>query len=336
MSDIDKPLTDEPLEQLLRHADPRATPDAVDTAAVRSAVRAEWQQVTGKRHKRRQVAGFALAATVLLVVFSSFNAFRFTAPDVVEVAVIQKSFGSISFVGERSMLTPASALTRVLSGQTIVTSDDAGIALAWGTGGSLRIDANTEVEFTGDDNIYLHSGQIYFDSQLSSLVAGIDAAGSPQLIIETQYGSVSHIGTQYMASIDGGSLAVSVREGEVAVDDRARTHTAASGQQLLFEGGRQPVRLSVNAYGGDWDWVANTAPPVDVDGKTIDEFLNWAGRELGYEVVYVTREIEQLAKTNLLRGTVNVNPAAALRARMMTADLVWQLEEGELYVGERD
>lgn len=331
MSDID-----EPLEQLLRRADPRPTPDAVDAAAVRNAVHAEWQRVTGRRQTRSRVAGYAIAATVLIVAFAAFNTFRFVAPDAVQVAVIQKSFGSISFVGERSVLTPANALTRVLSGQTIVTGVDAGIALAWGNGGSLRIDKSTEVEFIGDDRVYLHVGQIYFDSKPSSLMAGIDAGGSSRLTIETRHGDVAHVGTQYMTSIKGRSLAVSVREGQVTVENQARQHSAAGGQQLLFDGGRQPLRLSINAFGDDWDWVAEVAPPVDIDGRTIDEFLQWVGRELGYEVVYVADEVEQNAKTKTMNGTVNVSPAAALSMRMMTADLAWRIEEGELHVGDGD
>ncbi|MCH9693346.1 MAG: FecR family protein [Gammaproteobacteria bacterium] len=331
MSDID-----EPLEQLLRHADPRPTPGMADAAAAQKAVHAEWRKVTTRRQAKKRLAGFAIAATVLLVVFSAFNTFRIAAPGPVEVAVIQKSFGSISFVGDRSILTPADALTRVLSGQTIVTGQDAGIALAWGDGGSLRIDRGTEIQFISNDHIYLHIGQVYFDSQPSSLAAGYNATDSSPLMIETRQGSVSHVGTQYMTSIKGRTLAVSVREGQVTVEDRRRRHSAASGQQLLFEGGRQPLRLSINAYGDAWDWVADTAPPFDFDGRTIDEFLQWVGRELGYDVVYSSDRIEHTARRDQLMGMERVSdsPAAALRAGMSLTGLKWRIDEGELHVGD--
>ena len=133
------------IERLLKEASPRPVPSAADETAVRAAVRSEWNHVTGKQRQRKRVIAYAMAATVLIGVFSVFNAFRGPQVETVEVAVIQKSFGSIYLVGEASELAETPDLVDVKSGQTVFTGDDAGIALAWNTGGSLRIDDNTRV-----------------------------------------------------------------------------------------------------------------------------------------------------------------------------------------------
>ena len=79
------------------------------------------------------------AATILIGIFSVFNAFRTPQIETVKVATIQKSFGSIYMVGESSELAEIPNLFDLSSGQTVFTGDDAGIALAWNNGGSLRI-----------------------------------------------------------------------------------------------------------------------------------------------------------------------------------------------------
>ena len=125
MSDIEQSL-----EQLLSKASPRPVPDPADAAAARQAVRTEWQAVSGKHQSRKRMFRFAVAATVLIGVFSLFNGFRVPDIDVVRVASIQKSFGSIYVLGEQSRLTLADDLAVIHAGQTIVTGDDGGIALA--------------------------------------------------------------------------------------------------------------------------------------------------------------------------------------------------------------
>ena len=186
MSDIEQSL-----EQLLSNASPRTVPDAADTAAARDVVRTEWRAVSGKHRSRKRMVRFAVAATVLIGVFSLFNGFRVPDIDVVRVASIQKSFGSIYVLGKQSQLTLANNLAAIHAGQTIVTGDDGGIALAWGNGGSVRLDSDTAVEFRNDRTVFLRSGRIYFDSTPSKLVAGISAGGVDAFRIETDYGANS-------------------------------------------------------------------------------------------------------------------------------------------------
>lgn len=325
--------SDDALEKLLKQASPRPAPSRSDEAAVRQAVRAEWQNVSRRHRSRRRVVSFAIAASVLIGVFAAFNLFRMPIVEAVEVASIEKSFGSIYLLGESSELRETRDLASVLSGQTIVTGSEAGIGLAWGNGGSMRMDENTRVEFVNDETVYLQSGRIYFDSRTSPLIAGIGGGDAAQFVVHTDLGNIAHIGTQFMAGVDAGTLTVSVREGRVAVDGDYHSHVASSGEQLTLTGRQRPTVLSISRYGDSWEWVSQTSPPADVDGKTLHEFLLWACRELGLEIQW-EGEAEQVARDAILRGRIDTAPAEALRQRLATAALEWHIEEGVIYVGE--
>ena len=333
MSDIDKSL-----EQLLSKATPRPVPGKEHTAAAREALRAEWKGVTGKHRSRRRILHFAVAASVLVAVFSLFNTLRVPVVDLVQVASIQKSFGSIYFVSEQSIVTPADSQQNVHLGETISTGADGGIALAWLDGGSLRLDENTTVEFKDDNTVYLHEGQIYFDSIPSNLIAGASKADPGSFAIETDYGRVEHVGTQFVTGVDENMLQVSVREGLVEVDGQYYQHTAKRGEQIRFIGRQQPVVLRFAEYGEAWDWVAERSPAVEVDGRSLDEFLGWVGRELGREIQYSVTAKEKIAQNpeGLLKGRVSDEPSDALRMRMATVGLNARFEEGVIHVSHNN
>ena len=331
MSDIDKTL-----EQLLSNAAPRPVPDPKDTAAAREAVRSEWRAVADRRGFRSKAFRFAVAATVLLGLFSVFNGFRVAETELQLVASIQKSFGAIYVLSDQSELTRANDLKSIYAGQVIVTGDDAGIALAWAGGGSMRVDEDSEVEFRDNNTVYLHAGNIYFDSMPSKLVAGTSVGEVGSFEIETDHGVVSHTGTQFMTGVNADELVVRVREGRVDIAGRYYPHTAERGEQVVISGRQRPEVLSIPEYGAAWDWVSRTSPSVDVDGKTIHEFLTWAGRELGMSVKYDNDKLEESARTDTLNGQVNVEPGEALRMRMLTAGLEWKYEEGAIYVSNDD
>lgn len=338
MSDMDQVTstrTDDTLEVLLRHASPRPVPSSSDELAVRQALRSEWRAVAHGRRSRRRKVGFAIAATLLVAVFSVFSVVRLPGVDAVHVATIERSFGSIYLLGESSELRETRALKTVLSGQTIVTGDAAGIALAWGQGGSLRLDANTRITFLDDTSVYLESGQIYFDSAPSTLISGVTSGEALGFVVDSDVGAVYHTGTQFMTRLEDGNLRVSVREGQVKVDGRYYDYVARSGQQVALSGRERPVVLSIRANAGDWAWVGRTSPPADVDGKSIYEFIQWVERETGLEARF-ERHAEQVARTELLKGTIDAEPMVALPSWMATTGLHYEIDESEgvIYVGD--
>lgn len=327
---------DESLEQLLSTASPRTVPSEADVAVARETVRAEWRAVSAQQRNRKGLFRLAVAATVLIGVFSLFNVFRAPTDDFVRVASIQKSFGSVYVLGDHSELTLADNLTAVHAGQTIITGGDAGMALSWGNGGSVRIDKETQIEFGDNDTVRLHSGRIYFDSSPSELINGITAGGIDEFRIETEHGVVSHVGTQFMTEVNSEELRISVREGLVDVVGHYYSHTASHGEQVVYSGRQRPAVLSIAVYGDSWDWVAGTSPTITIDGISVHAVLTWAGRELGRSIEYADSVVETAARDDLLNWSVDKDPAEALRWIMLTTALDWSYEEGVIYVSNSD
>ena len=267
--------------------------------------------------------------------FSVFNLFRIPAVDTVQVATIEKSFGAIYLLQESSELRETPDLSSVRSGQTIVTGDEAGIALAWGQGGSLRMDARTRVRFMDESSVYLESGRVYFDSEPSALIGGINSGESPVFVVSSEHGEVSHLGTQFMTDVNPRELRVSVREGQVAVNGQYHRRVALSGQQVTVSGRQQPTVLSLSAHARDWSWVGRTSPPARVDGKSIYEFLQWVHRETGLETRF-EGQAEQVARIELLKGTIDAEPLEALPRWMATTALGYDIDESEgvIYVSD--
>lgn len=307
------------VEALLGKAVPRPAPPDPVREEIRTAVRAEWETVTGQRRQRRLTAGFAMAAAVTLVLAISFAGLRQQVAAPVEVASIDRSIGALYFQSSSSGILEPVDTTTIVSGQMLTTGADSAAGLAWLGGGSLRVDSDTRVEFVAANELFLHSGRIYFDS------VGADAESD--LSIRTDHGVVTHIGTQYMAESSAASLVVSVREGEVSIDGAFHDHVVFEGQRVQMTGSARPAVTNTSGIGAEWRWIEAVSPTMSVDGMSVFDFLHWVGRETGHDVKFDSGSAEALARSTLLKGSVNAEPRTELRLRMMTVDLDVRFDE---------
>ncbi|MGI9262745.1 MAG: FecR domain-containing protein, partial [Woeseiaceae bacterium] len=335
MSDMGKDTrldNDDAVEELLGKAAPRPAPPDAETEAVREAVRAEWQEVTGRRRSRTRITQWAMAASVLVAVFVSLNMLGTNRIEQIQVASVARHFGAVTVSNQNSELLQPHDLTGFVAGESVRTKSNAGISLAWAGGGSLRLDENSLVEFVSDTEVYLHEGRIYFDSE-PALSAGTVPGANVQLTIQSEFGEVEHIGTQYMAHTDREALTVSVREGEVVVrPERGATATAGRNQQMAISGSGLFSTVNILSHGGIWEWVEDTAPAASLDGRSIDEFLGWVTRETGLELAYENDSAESYADQETLNGILETGPREALNLWMRTTDLEWRIDDGVIYV----
>lgn len=324
-ADFDNRDSDEAFAELLGKAEPRPLPPAEDEAIVRDAVQAEWRDVAGRHVRRRRIATFALAASVLLAVIATSSLVTDPAGDAAngQMAAVEKRFGETSI-----------ASGKIFEGDVVETGVASGLALAWHDGGSLRIDELTSVVFEADHRIYLREGRVYFDSVTGPLTSTRNT-GAARLSIRTDHGLVRHLGTQYMTRVRADALVVSVREGVVSIDGGVPVR-ASAGQEFSISASGE---LSISNTNGvdEWEWVEKSSPPVDLQDRLISDALDWVSRESGRAIRYSSEEARRVANRERLRGMGGMNelpPSRALELFMMTVGLNARIEGEEIVISD--
>jgi hypothetical protein len=123
-----------------------------------------------------------------------------------------------------------------------------------------------------------------------------------------------------------------VREGLVAIGQRGSDVVGKAGERLTLQGG-QVSRSALASNAGSWAWVGSITPPFAIEGRSVDEFLAWAGRETGRRVVYSSAEAAQRARAIVLKGSVSgLTPDAAVTAVLSTTTLRPELDDGRIRV----
>ena len=306
------------VEALLRQAPPRITPSAEDERLVRQAVEAEWQSVVRGRKSRffRRVTA-AAASVVAAITLLQYSGWQSTNGSTIDLANVDKRRGTVSLVVNGSGKQQLLALT-VQSGQLVETGPDSALGLAWISGGSLRLDQDTLLEFIDRETVFLHRGRIYFDS--------LGIADGAQLVVDTTQGTVTHIGTQFMTRVDNREMVVSVREGSVRIDGRYFDETANRGKQVQMRGSMKPVTVDFAPHSSAWAWTEALSPAIDLDNRSVLRFLEWVSRETGHELNFDSETAENHAARNTLVGRVETDPRTALRLRLLTTDLDYSID----------
>lgn len=322
--------SEESFENLLGHASPRPVPTTDEVSDVRQALYDEWQTVTRKHRMRKRVFSLAAAATILVAVGLLVNTTQTPQIVPVQVASIDKSIGAIYVLGEGSELLETGDLKAFAIGQTILTGKQSSMGLAWGAGGSLRFAEDTKVRFVSEDTIELSSGKIYFDSET------VDESAESKLFVQTEYGVVTHLGTQYMTEIDGQELIVSVREGQVSIDGVYHKTTAKKEQQLKLIGSARPIPTDIRSFGAEWKWIEATAPIGRFNGKTVYEFLKWVEQQTGLKLKFRNDSVEAAARKHDLSGKelFDNDPRIALSQGLQTAALQHRIEGGTIIISD--
>lgn len=328
--------SDEAIETVLRSAPPRPTPSEADIASARSALRAEWRGVYGRRRMRHRIVTFAAAASIIGAIAASIFVLRVPSALPEQVAKIERATGSIYLLGEQSVLHELPDLNELSTGQTLVTGGDSAIALAWLGGGSLRVDEDSRVELVSPGEIFLRSGRVYFDSQSSALRAHDVPRSTAEFVIRTTEGLIRHVGTQYMAGVSASGVTVSVREGQVRVAGNTVDATATAGQQLRIHGNARPSYANISAHGEIWRWAERIAPEFSVDQRSAHEFIHWVARESGLDIRFESDSVEQLAHTTRMSGgSGDMEPRAALHLLLQTTTLNAAIADGAILVTAR-
>ena len=309
---------DENLGLLLRETGTRKAPSAAMADEVRRIVHAEWCAVTLHRQRRRWYVGSALAASIAAAAIALLISVQPPRSTLESMAAIVRTEGTpeVSVDGGRvwQHLQPEMPLA---PGTQLRTDATAHVVLRIGAHVSLRLDSDSLIALDSPDRISLDLGAVYVDAQPQPQT-GMQSDLS-RLVIETRYGSVSHLGTQYEVRTMSDAVAVTVREGRVSIDSKDHHYEGAVGERLLIGAPGLDARSTLSPQDPDWEWAIRLAPDFDIERQPLTHFLGWVARETGKPIQYASPEIRARAEQLILRGSVKgLPPQQALLAVLAT------------------
>jgi len=310
------------LRDLFARARPREAPPPADAAEIRAAVYAEWDHLTGRRIWVRRFAASAAAA-----VFVGAGAWllldRPLPSPPVMVAQVERVQGRVELNVDGDPIALRSG-DAVPEGATIATGRGL-VALRLESGGSLRLAPQTRVSLEAASAVALNAGAVYFDSEDAR------TAGEP-LTIATSFGTVRDVGTQFIAAVEATRLEVGVRDGSVTVARDGDEVAADAGEKVTVRDGAAASREPLATFGDDWAWAERLAPPFDIDGRRLIEFLEWVAAQTGRTLQFSGPATEQVARETVLRGSIDLEPLPKLEAVLTLTDLAYSIDGGRVLI----
>lgn len=310
------------IRRLLVEAGPPPTLPAADLEAIRRAAEREWrgQSLSPIFEGRSRRAYLAMAASLVLVLAAVWLYMSGRSP------LASATVATIELLREDPGAPPArfDVGDELVAGAELSTvSSRARLALRMISGHSVRVDADSRVRLASAIRLELERGALYVDS-------GAEAAAH-DLEIVTPLGTVREVGTQYEVRVDG-MMRLRVREGSVSLSRSGQTFSAARGEQLTVDARGEVDRSTVAVAGPDWAWVLETAPSIEVEGRTLAAYLEWVSRETGWQVRYDDPALENLA-TEIVYGSIDgLTPEASLEAVLPSSGLGHRLEDQTLVI----
>lgn len=314
--------------QLIKLAGAREAVPPERLARARSHVHAHWQAaVCAQRPKAVSFnrPRLAVAATVLLTVGAVLSLWHTTKlTERSTLANVERVVGQVFVSG-----VPARVGATLALGTEIETTVDGRIAVRLPAGQSLRLDGGSRLSISTADQVALDAGAVYLDS-----APELDAGS---IIVTTPLGVARDIGTQFQVRLATTALIVGVREGLVEVARDGRENQSVQGGEFLelaAEG--QGKRRSVASDDPSWKWVESVAPEFELEGATLEGFLNWYARERGLRLRWEDTASQANARANILHGSIaDLNLDETIDAVSRTAQFEYRIGESTLWVTVR-
>jgi len=335
---------DEMIAKLIAAAGPGPTASPEARARVYANVRAHWEAVSANprtvrngRHRRATGTGFdrrrrffnlrtvgiaaAVAAVAVSLTWMTTSSDRM--PVGAQLAQYTRVAGGAEIRrGNASEALLAATSGAVLAGDTLSTGMDGRVELRRPDGLLLRMNGSTEIRFSQPDEVDLVAGTIYVDSG--------NGVASQVLTVNTPFGGVEHVGTQYEVRYADAVLRIRVREGQVAYRGATQTMGMA-GDELNVDAAGSTRRSTIAPNDAEWNWAIELATLPVADEYRLGETLTWIARELGYRLEYAPGARQSLEDQTIL-GLDGLNPSEALDAIELTADFQTEISGDRLIV----
>ena len=224
-------------------------------------------------------------------------------------AALAATVGGVLLVRPRSEPAAPPVVARVAEE---LTTADATKSIDW-NGGTLRLDRGTQVRFDAPRTATLLRGAIYYANDTPGVA----------VTIHTPFGDVRDVGTRFEVRLLDDAVRVRVRAGAVMVRDT----TARAGTELVASRTAMASR-TISTSGEEWAWIENAAPPIVLEGATLDEVLQRIAIEKGLT-------LERTGRDQMLHGNVPLSIDEALDAATAAAGVTYRIEGDRLIVQGR-
>ncbi len=290
---------------------------APDSARVYERVHKTWRRGAARSRAMRWTAPIAVAASAALV------AIFMTQPEPVPRVAV----GTVAKVVSPQVGGSALALgDEIYAGMTIDTGNDQGLSFLLARNESVRLDENSTIRVDAGDQFTLLRGRVYADT-------GEFVYRDGGLRIDTAFGAVTDIGTQFAVSIQDDLLDVAVREGRVDVRQDRHKYIAMSGERLTLQQ-QGDMAVSPLAQTDDyWQWTTALAPAFEIEDKSLLDFLKWAARESGRILFFEDSELRMAAMRTDLHGSIaDFSPLEAIESVLATTAFRYRVEPDRIVI----
>ena len=320
---------DREVARLISQAGGRPDPGAGLTESVRVALEQEWRAALARRRALR-TRGYWLAASLAAVAIAGSWTVLRRAPEPAPLFV-----GTIIGTRGSVLVAPRAGRTLIAAGDALVAGSrvEAGpLAVALLTVGSVgvRVGPDTVLGLEHPGEINLLRGKIYVDSGA--------APDGNTLLVMTEFGRVTHVGTQYQIRVQPGEfMEAGVREGQLRVNALGHAQIVERGWGLRLFKDKTITRISMPSFDAQWQWVSDFVPEFSIEGRSLSAFLDWFARETGRTLVFVMPvRREHTDQTTLSGNIVGLTPLQALDAIVATTRFQCDLSvAGEIRVSIR-
>jgi hypothetical protein len=298
------------------------------SAAARERAFAKLQEDFTAQHApapARHRARWAVAAGIAIAVVGGW--LLRDAKTEVLVARVEAVTGSVDMRSAGNGLKQVSLAVGgdVTSGHSVITADAAGVLLRVSPDLTVRLAAGTHAKFNSAEEIELEQGQVFVDAT--------PGAHAPLRVV-TQYGTVTHLGTQYLVKLGMDGVELAVREGRAQLASGAVTSIADAGKWVLHRD------ASATSIVGDlepadprFEWIGALPTEFRLEGATLAGFLAWFQRETGLTPIYSQGlDAGKFAQVQLKGSIENLEPFEALSYVLATADLAWHREGAKVVI----
>jgi ferric-dicitrate binding protein FerR (iron transport regulator) len=317
---------DDEIERLLTAA-LRTNPlsdDAMDR--LREAASGEWARLSGHKTLTRFLRRRVWAAAAALLVCIALGAIGYGWP-----LAHPKVFGVVARVeGGGGEVTagwfhhrPLKVGITLDSGEELISRGPVLVSLS--SGATLRVAPGTVLKLVAETQATLRQGMIYLDFPPNARSLALD--------INTQVGTLEHVGTAYEVFSNDQLVRVRVRAGQVRLWSRSAVTLLESGMQLTASRDGRATLNRIEAYGQDWSWAEALAPDYEIEGQPLLDFLQWVAREAGRPVKFSDAHAREIAEHTILHGSVKGrDPMDALRVVLSTTSLRYDIRGDTIWI----